>query len=207
MGRRVPGLVWVPGIDIEEERPLAVVPLQPARGGAEGLRREMILFPLPLGDDIIAVLPLALPADPDVLLEAAIVAIAIADDEGIIGDATGNVAGVMQDFGQRWLFRPQRPPIAVGEGIAPGSDIGARRHGREGSGVEIIENDAALAESMQVGRDDATPEIGLAGVIGQVIGAQRVGTDEDDVHAFAQFSTILSPRRKTGRESDISGRR
>ena len=148
MSGRIPGFVRVPGIDVEEEGLRLVIPLQPTHGRLEGLRRKTILFARPLGDDVVAVLPLALPADPDVLLEATVVAVAVADHEGIVGDAAGGITGMVQDLGQGRFFWPQRPPIAIGESVAPGGEIGARRHRGERGGVEIIEDDAAFAKGL-----------------------------------------------------------
>jgi len=174
---RVPRLVWVPHVD-EEEELLLVVPLEPLLGGRRRAGDPAIgLVPpgRPGVEPLLHPLGVALAAEPEEVLEAAVVPEPVADVEGRVDDAHREIPGLAEELGQRRQVGRQRRPRHERQGQAAGKQVGARGHGRERSDQVVVEDDRPTRQAIEGRGVDPVVAVGP-----DVIPAERVGDDHDE---------------------------
>ncbi len=145
---RVPRLVRVPGVDVEEELFL-VVSLQPLLGLRDGARHEPVRLRPPRLSVVGALVRprvVALAPDPDEVVEAAVVPEPAPDEERRVHNAHRQVTGFGEKPRKRGQAMGQRLPAHVGVGEGARQDVRPGRHGGEGGDHVPVEDDRGARE-------------------------------------------------------------
>jgi hypothetical protein len=179
--RRVPWLVRVPGVHVEEEL-LVVVALQPPLGLSDGAGDHPVLLGTPGRPRVGALVRpgvVALAPDPDEVVESTVIPKPVADEERRVHDTHGVVAGSGESNWQRRQVPRQWLPTHVRVRKRSRQHVGPRRHSGERRDDVPVENHGRSRELVYVRRADVWVPISP-----KVVPAERVSHDHHHVRTL-----------------------
>src|SRR5262249_17991708 len=175
--RRIPGLVWIKCVHVEEERLTTVIFLQPLGGGPHGLRTKVVLFDFTvrdvaqiLGDDLLTapeLIRIAREADlgwlrfPSIVfvasidlyeIKVALIVIVGAKRMRGVGNQGRVNTGTAQDVLKGNCISVQLRPRLESKRVSSGEDIVTGWYRRERAKIGVLEPDSGPRESAQTRR-------------------------------------------------------